>query len=86
MARDYVVNAYIIWNLEEAQEELSRTISELSNDADYDEAEFSIAMAHVYDHLNTAWNARNATPEDTENLTDETFSRWRAFPKDIDMD
>lgn len=42
-------------------------------------------MGHLYNHLNTAWNARNATDEETTTLTEEQFYRWRQFPTDIDM-
>jgi hypothetical protein len=52
---------WIALHLEEAQEELERTLRELRR-PDYSEVEFEVAMAHAYNHLNTAWNSRRATP------------------------
>jgi hypothetical protein len=56
MNRDFVV-----WNLEEAAEELARTIKEMRASADYSAGEFWVAMQHLYSHLNTAWIARDAS-------------------------
>ena len=49
MTRDYV-----LWNLREAEEELSRTIREVEPDQAYSDAESIVAMTHLYHHLNTA--------------------------------
>jgi len=78
MARDY-----ILWNLREAAEELSRTISALESDADYTEAELMLAMGHLYHHLNTAWNARHATTARIEACSEEDFKAWSQFPDDL---
>lgn len=43
-------------------------------------------MAHMYNHLNTAWNARAATDEQIAAQSDEDFYRWRAYPADIPME
>ena len=51
----------------------------------FEETEFEIAMAHLYNHLNTAWNSRNADDERTAKCSDEDFFAWRAFPADIQM-
>jgi hypothetical protein len=75
---------WIALHLAEAQEELERTLRELQR-PDYSEVEFQVAMAHAYNHLNTAWNSRNRSPERVAKQTDEEFYRWRAFPTDIDM-
>jgi hypothetical protein len=50
---------YILFHLNEACEELTRTIQELQDNSEYDTEEFKVAMAHLYNHINTAWNARN---------------------------
>jgi hypothetical protein len=75
---------WIAGHLEEAVEELQRTLREME-DPEYSELDFRVAMAHAYNHLNTAWNSRNRSPERVANQTDEEFYRWRAFPSDIDM-
>jgi len=73
---------WIKFNLQEAVEELQRTIAELDS-PQYDAAEYAVAMAHAYHHLNTAWNGREATPTEVEPGSDELFYRWRSFPTDI---
>jgi hypothetical protein len=75
---------WIAFHLAEARQELDRTLADLARD-DYDEVEFGIAMAHAYNHLNTAWNARRESAERVAAHTDADFYRWRAFPSDIDM-
>jgi hypothetical protein len=76
---------WILFHLREAQEELTRTIAELDAAESVDEIEFEIAVAHMYNHLNTAWNARAATDEQLAAQSTDDFYRWRAFPADISM-
>jgi hypothetical protein len=64
---------------------LTRTIAWLESDPGSSEIEFEIAMAHVYNHLNTAWNSRNVDDERTAACSDDDFYVWRAFPSDIQM-
>ena len=76
---------FILFNLREAQEELDRTIKELDVDPEYGEPELSVAMMHLYHHVNTAWNARNSTPEASDECSDEDFNRWGRHPSDIQL-
>src|SRR5262245_8236873 len=55
---------WILDHLREAHEELSRTIGELESDPEYGEGELYVAMAHLYHHLNTAWNSRAVREEE----------------------
>jgi hypothetical protein len=71
---------YVLYNLREAQEELERTIRELEKDSDYDFGEFVVAMSHLYLHINTAWNARDATKSQAEKCSEADFDKWRRFP------
>ena len=80
MTRDYVV-----WHLREAAEELAGTIAELDGDPEYSAAELSVAMTHLYHHLNTAWNARDASGEEITLCSHSDFVKWRQFPTDIDL-
>ena len=75
---------FLLFNLREAQEELEKTIKELESNADYGEPEFSVAMWHLYHHVNTAWNARNSTSEQSANCSDEDFNRWGLYPTDLE--
>ena len=76
---------FILFNLREAQEELESTIKDIEIDREYGNPEFSVAMMHLYHHVNTAWNARNSTPEEANNCSDEDFSRWSCYPSDLEM-
>lgn len=76
---------YVLFNLREAVEELQRTITEIETEPDYGEPEFQVAMEHAYHHVNHAWNARNASAEESSECSDANFAKWRAFPRDIDL-
>jgi hypothetical protein len=73
----------ILFHLEEASEELERTIRELKEKDPYDFEEFQVAMGHLYHHLNTAWNDRNCTDE--EHRKSSKFNKWRNFPVESDF-
>ena len=76
-------NNFILFNLREAQEEIDRTIKDLETDAQYTEAEFSVAMFHLYHHVNTAWNSRNSTEEQSNVCSEESFNKWSRYPEDL---
>lgn len=80
MTRDYV-----LWNLREAATALVQLMEEMNADPNYSEAEFSVDMAHLYHHVNTAWNARAASMARIEKCSADDFNRWRQFPKDLDL-
>jgi hypothetical protein len=75
---------WIRFHLLEAKKELTQTISDITDSA-YTDYEFEIAMAHLYHHLNTAWNSRNVELRDTAAASDDDFYAWRTFPSDISM-
>ncbi len=50
---------WIIFHLKEALEEIERTIKDIETDPDYDFGEYSVAMTHLFHHINTAWNSRD---------------------------
>lgn len=70
----------ILFHLKEAKEELDRTIASLESDPGYGPEEFSIAAAHLYHHLNTAWNGRDESEAAHRECGEENFHRWRRFP------
>lgn len=73
-------------HLREAEGELHRTIQKIEHESEYGDGEFSVAMGHLYHHLNTAWNARDESPERVSACTDADFDSWRQFPQDIYLD
>ncbi|MEQ1914254.1 MAG: hypothetical protein HOP24_08200 [Sideroxydans sp.] len=76
---------YILFHLNEAFEELQSTIAELGAQSDYDNDDYVVAMSHLYHHINTAWNARNASESDSAECSEENFRKWRRFPKSDEL-
>jgi hypothetical protein len=76
---------YILWNLREAQEAVSKIIRDIEADPEYSQEAYAVDIAHLYHHVNTAWNARFESAEAAERCSAEDFERWRQFPDDIDM-
>jgi hypothetical protein len=74
----------ILFSLVEAKEELDRTIKELETDSEFGEPELSVAMIHLFHHVNTAWNARHPIPEEWKICSDEDFNRWGRYPTDLE--
>jgi hypothetical protein len=84
--REGVINkGWILFHHREAQEELTRTIAKIDAAESMDEIEFEIAMGHMYNHLNTAWNTRTASDQQISSQSPDDFYRWREFPADISM-
>ena len=75
----------VLFHLREAKEELDRTITEIERDQGYDHTGFQIAMGHLYHHLNTAWNGRDASAERHRNCAQIDFDSWRKFPPNADL-
>lgn len=76
---------WILFHLREAREELKRTITQVEAAPGVDEIELEIAIAHIYIHLNTAWNSRALRGERIAAQSEEDFYNWRTFPTDISM-
>ncbi len=77
---------HTLFHLREAAEELQRTIGAMEASSEYDYGEFWVSMQHLYHHLNTAWNARDESPERVAASSDEDFERWRQFPRDLGLE
>ncbi len=63
---------YIVWNLRETSEQLATLTRELEGGGS-SEPEFYVAVAHLYHHINTAWNARNASEPQIQECSAEDF-------------
>ena len=57
----------------------------LTTTPEYASEEFLVAMGHLYHHLNTAWNGREASPERTARAAREDFDAWRQFPSNEEL-
>jgi hypothetical protein len=74
--------ATFMYELEDAQEHLSNLCKELYNNCEYGEIELQIDIAHVYSHLNRAWNGRNATEKQSDDAS--LWRQWSRFPTDVE--
>ena len=76
---------YVLYHLNEALEEIQTTIEEIGSEEEYGHGDLSVAMTHLYHHINTAWNARNASSKEAQECSEADFLAWRQFPTDLDM-
>ena len=76
---------YVLFHLRETQDAIETALKEIEAEDDYDYGNFVVDMAHVYHHVNTAWNARDSSAAEAETCSEEDFNRWRQFPTDLDM-
>ena len=76
---------HILFHLKEAREAIEQLASDLESAADYGFDEYRVNMQHVYHHLNTAWNGRNADEARASASAQEDFDAWRQFPKDMEI-
>jgi hypothetical protein len=74
---------WVLWNLREAAEEIQRTIADLETEPNFTDAGLNALLREVYDHLNTAWNARDVSDEAVRAAPNEDFARWWVMPDDI---
>jgi hypothetical protein len=75
--------ALLQYELADAQEGIESLLRDMKEDKEFSEIEFSIHMAHIYGHLNRAWNGRNSTDQQWEatKMPDE----WNNFPADLHL-
>ena len=76
---------FLVSNLKEAEEELCRLIAHINSAKNPSFEDFHVAMAHIYHHLNSAWNGRNITDHEWRECTDENWHKWRKFPRDLPL-
>lgn len=84
MKIDYTVSASIAYDLSDAKEEID-SLLELFDPAkeDVDEDMLKVGMAHLYFHINSAWNKRKLTEEQLSLIGGEDYKSLGAFPTDI---
>ena len=76
---------HIRFHLTQAREALAQLITELDSDLEYEFGNYRVDMEHLYHHINSAWNARDASEKVTSECSEEDFRRWRQFPTDIEL-
>lgn len=70
----------LLYELDDVVEHSQQLIKEMTAKGTIDEINYKIQIAHIYAHLNRAWNTRNQTDLDID-LVHDTLSY---FPKDIE--
>lgn len=83
MTNDYVVIAQIAYDLQDASEELVELLKLIEPHKEIDEDEFNVRFAHLYSHLNAAWNVRNLSSDDLESANGKQLDLWTEFPTDL---
>ncbi|RZJ59762.1 MAG: hypothetical protein EOO58_03675 [Hymenobacter sp.] len=73
--------ALLLYELDDARDGIKSLLRDMTEDKEFDEIDFRIHMAHIYGHLNRAWNGRNAT--DQQHEADALPEEWNAFPIDL---
>jgi hypothetical protein len=76
----------ILYNIQDAREELQRIEAMLSAKSPPGEGTFQVAMQHAFHHLNFAWNIRHWPSERYANLSDRDFKTAGEFPTDLAFD
>ena len=71
----------VCFHLREAQEHLNRMIVEINND-EVDPEGFAMDMAHLYHHINSAWNSRTIRSLD-DPVLHEKFLELAQHPTDL---
>ena len=71
--------AILTMRLSEAREQLDSLIAELDARGSLDDPEFGIPLAHVFVHLNQAWNGRDKIGE----WSDEESARFSHHPSEF---
>lgn len=66
--------------LEDAHEHLGDLIKEMQESGIIDIESYAVDVAHVYAHLNRAWNSRQIEGE----LSEKQWEDYRSFPKDLE--
>ena len=76
---------WIAQHVEEARDQLTGILNDLIKDDDYSAADFMVAMAHAYHHLNTAWNTRNYADEQVADQSMDDYYEWERFPAEKEL-
>ena len=71
--------ALLLLDLDEAREHLENLVEQMSQSEDFDEAEFSVHLGHIYAHLNRVWNSRDMEKE----IPGDQWTEFSRFPTDL---
>jgi hypothetical protein len=69
----------LMYDLEDAQEDLGTLRTQMKNDPEFDEECIRVRLGHIYWHLNRAWHRRNVADE----LSEDEEAQAGQFPNDL---
>ena len=70
----------LLYELEDAHEHIGELIKKMLDKGVIDLESYAINMAHIYAHLNRAWNSRDFRGE----MSESQWEKYRAFPVDLE--
>jgi hypothetical protein len=76
---------FVLFHLAEAENAIRDTIADIKSDPEYEYGNFRVDIEHIYLHVNSAWNARDASENAAKECSQVDFDRWRQFPTDIEI-
>ena len=79
-----MIKNYALFNLQEAKEAIEQLMADMQSDPDYDQANYTVDMQHIYWHINSAWNGRDFDSSKSA-LTAERFDTFIQFPADLSL-
>lgn len=69
----------LMYELEDAHEHLGRLVKDMHREGRIDVEAYAVDVAHVFAHLNRAWNTRDFVGE----MSEKQQAQYRAFPNDL---
>jgi len=76
---------HTIFQLEEAIEQLYKTVQALKSNPEYSSVDFKLDITHAYHHLNYAWNSRHLGAKRAWKAKESDFCKYRQMPEDLDL-
>ncbi len=70
----------LMFELEDAHEHLGNLIKEMQEKGSIDAEGYAVDVAHIYAHLNRAWNSRDIIGKPSESQSE----KCRSFPNDLE--
>jgi hypothetical protein len=76
---------YVLFHLTKAEQAIQELIAGIQSNPECEYRNYRVDMEHLYHHINTAWNARDASEAAVDKCSEENFGRWRQFPTDMEL-
>ena len=74
---------WMLSQLRQVRDDLVSLVATMEEVPAVDQAAFAEVMEDVYQHLNTAWNSRNASEDELDAVAGGAFEDWARMPSDF---